>query len=67
MKIWLGFFIFVCGMWVYQHVTKTRYVETNAARWTIEGPFAPGEMPADLQAQWDNLKQTGIGPGHPDF
>lgn len=35
--------------------------------WTIEGPFAPGEMPLEMQKQWDDLKQTGIGPGHPDF
>jgi hypothetical protein len=35
--------------------------------WTIEGPFAPGEMPEEMQKQWDELKRTGIGPGHPDF
>jgi hypothetical protein len=36
-------------------------------KWEILGPFGPGEMPSDLQAQWDELKRTGIGPGHPDF
>jgi hypothetical protein len=30
--------------------------------WTIEGPFAPGEMPPDMQKQWEELKRTGVTP-----
>ena len=32
----------------------------------IVGPIVPGVDP-DLDEQWEHLKKTGIGPGHPDF
>jgi hypothetical protein len=35
---------------------------------TIEGPFTPqNPFPPEWQKQWDELKRTRIGPGHPDF
>lgn len=68
MRAWALFAAFLIAILIQRRLRPDPLVEVDRkARWTIEGPFGPGEMPIDLQRQWDDLKRTGIGPNHSDF
>jgi hypothetical protein len=72
-KSWLLFAVFIAAVLIKRRFAPDPLVELDRAadaptpRWELLGPYGPGEMPPDLQAQWDTLKRTGIGPNHPDF
>jgi hypothetical protein len=56
----------ICTGWQMAHAEAEEVTLPSGVKVTI-GMFAPGEMPEEMQEQWDELKRTGIGPGHPDF